>query len=234
MKKNIILFLSIILLFITISMNQNEHRPFKINTFPEFFEKVHIGMKIEEVSKIFNYKFNILKDKTYFNPYPKLDIYYTSNFYFLEYNKQELDFGTLIYKDIIFQIGISKTQLLKKNNTIIFVKTTIDDYYNIKNEFLSNKEYIVIQEGKKEMQNDFDTKSITLYNCFLMKKNDDKVILIGFEEKIYNEKNEDYLSENSLQIFQYPYSIYLIELNKGSKEDEYKELEQFVNSYLNK
>lgn len=121
--------------------------------------------EIDEVLKIFNYKFDIVLERKYLSPYPKLDIYTNNNFYhFLEYNNQKYGFIIKIYKNILFEIGISELQLINKNNEIIEYKTTIDDYYNIKNEFLSNKEYIVIKEAKKEMKNNFGKKSITLLN----------------------------------------------------------------------
>ena len=64
-----------------------------------------------------------------------------------------------------------------------------------------------------------------------MKKNDDKITVIAFQEETFNENLSDYLSEYTIQVFQMPYSIYLVYKNK-EQEKRYEVLEQFVNSYL--
>ncbi|HNV43957.1 MAG TPA: hypothetical protein PKH20_04335, partial [Exilispira sp.] len=75
------------------------------------------------------------------------------------------------------------------------------------------------------------TKSLIAYISYFMKKNDDKITMIIFQEETFNENLSDYLSEYTIQVFQFPYSIYLVYKNK-EQEKRYEVLEQFVNSYL--
>ena len=236
MRKNskffIILILLILATTILFAQEEEEIPPFKINSFPEFFEKVHIGMKDEEILKIFNYSFELVLLSKYVSRFPNLPIYRNSfDSDSIKYKDQRYSKGLQFYKNILLEIGIVKYHQVDKNNKIIGEKTTIEDYYNIQNEFKQNKEYIIVSDEIEKPKISGTTKSLITYISDFMKKNYDKITMIIFQEETFNENLSDYLSHNVIQIFQMPYSIYLVYKNKEI-EKRYEVLEQFVNSYL--
>jgi len=236
MRKNskflIILILLILATTILFAQEEEEIPPFKINSFPEFFEKVHIGMKDEEILKIFNYSFELVLLNKYASQFPNLPIYRNSfDSDSIKYKDQRYSKGLQFYKNILLEIGIVKYHQVDKNNKIIGEKTTIEDYCNIQNEFKQNKEYIIVSDEIEKPKISGTTKSLIAYISYFMKKNDDKITVIAFQEETFNENLSDYLSEYTIQVFQMPYSIYLVYKNK-EQEKRYEVLEQFVNSYL--
>ncbi|MBP8991993.1 MAG: hypothetical protein KBG82_08460 [Spirochaetes bacterium] len=189
-------------------------------------------MKDEEILKIFNYSFELVLLSKYVSEFPNLPIYCNGfDTDSIKYKDQRYSIGLEFYKDILFQIGISKSHDIDKDNKIIGEKTTIEDYYNIQNEFKQNKEYIIVSDEIEKPKISGTTKSLIRHVSYLMKKNDDKIIMISFQEETFNENLSDYLSHNVIQVFQMPYSIYLVYKNK-EQEKIYEVLEQFVNSYL--
>ncbi len=236
MRKNskffIILILLILATTILFAQEEEEIPPFKINSFPEFFEKVHIGMKDEEILKIFNYSFELVLLNKYASQFPNLPIYRNSfDSDSIKYKDQRYSKGLQFYKNILFEIGIVKSHEIDKDNKIIGEKTTIEDYYNIQNEFKQNKNYFFVSDEIQKAKDIGTIKSLVNYITYFMKKIDDKLIMISFQEKTFNENLSDYLSKYTIQVFQMPYSIYLVYKNKEI-EKRYEVLEQFVNSYL--
>ncbi len=233
-KRKFLINLILLILATTILFAQEEEKikPIEVDSFPEFFEKVHIGMKDEEILKIFNYSFKIVLMYKNISEFPNYQIYEDNNIFdSIEYKKIKFGIGFLFYKNILFQIGMAKYHKVDKNNNIIGEKTTIEDYYNIINEFKQNKEYIIVSDEIQEYKNIGASKSIINYVTYLMKNNDDKIIMISFQEEIFIENLSKYLSIYTIQIFQIPYPLYLANKDKD-QEKKYKALDQFVSSYL--
>jgi len=234
MKNKIIAFF-ILIIFATIaifgSQDEEETKPLEVNSFVEFFNKVHIGMREEEILKVFNYNFKIIIADSSSTLYPNIDIFRNDFWINLNYRGKNYILNFIFYKQILIDIGIDKVQQVTKKNIIKGEKTDINDYYEIKKDLEISKIYIKLDENNQKYNKEIKSKSLEVFECYYMKLKDDKVIIINYSEEIFNNKLSDYLSENKIRIRQIPYLVYLAYKNR-EPEKRYEALEQFVNTYL--
>ena len=228
-EKIIISILFIMIFVVSLYGEGNWLKRLEIKSFPEFFEKVHIGMKSEDVIKALDGRFKLIPPDSKIIGYKDLNLFWNDNFVYILYNKIEYSTSFLFYKDILFQINSFKDLSIYKDKTE-GEKTEYSDYENIINDFKNDSKYIYLLEEKfKPIDQSGYRSSVTVNMCHF--KIDDKVITIKFVEEIYNDNIKNLQKYYMLSIFQFPFIIYE-DIKNSESDKKYEVLEQFVNSYL--
>jgi len=228
-EKIIISILFIMIFVVSLYGKGNWLKPLEIDSFPEFFEKVHIGMKSEDVIKALDGRFKLIPADSEAIGYKDLNLFWNDDFVDILYNKIKYSTSFLFYKDILFQIRSFKDLSIYKDKTR-GEKTEYSDYENIINDFKNDSKYIYLLEEKfKPIDQSGYRSSVTVNMCHF--KIDDKVITIKFVEEIYNDNIKNLQKYYMLSIFQFPFIIYE-DIKNSESDKKYEVLEQFVNSYL--
>ena len=166
-EKIIISILFIMIFVVSLYGKGNWLKPLEIDSFPEFFEKVHIGMKDEEILKIFNYSFELVLLNKYASQFPNLPIYRNSfDSDSIKYKDQRYSKGLQFYKNILLEIGIVKYHQVDKNNKIISAvhsgwrgtkhKITSKAISILQNQYGSNPNDILVYISPCAGENDYE------------------------------------------------------------------------------
>ena len=233
-KKIIIIFILLIFSSIGIfgSQKEEEIKPIEVKSFTEFFDKFHIGMRAEEVLKLYDNKIKLkLGDENKKSSDLKgLEIYENVPFEnLIKYRNKKYDLYFLVYKGIIFKISIHSFYL-EYPDDYLGELISFEDYESIKKDFDSNKKYEKIFDNINTPENlSINLKSVKQNISGYKYK--EYITSISFYEKIYNEKYSYLLRDLDIQISQLPYELY-INTTKNQLNKNKKALEQFVNTYL--
>jgi len=233
-KKIIIIFILLIFSSIGIfgSQEEEEIKPIEVKSFTEFFDKFHIGMRADEVLKLFDnkLKLKLVDTKEDFSGLEGLEIYEIIPFEkLISYKGKKYDLYFLIYKHIIFTIRFHSFSL-EYPDDFIGELISFEDYESIKKDFDSNKKYEKIFDNINTPENlSINLKSVKQNISGYKYK--EYITSISFYEKIYNEKYSYLLRDLDIQISQLPYELY-INTTKNQLNKNKKALEQFVNTYL--
>ena len=143
-KRKFLINLILLILATTILFAQEEKiKPIEVKSFTEFFDKFHIGMRAEEVLKLFDnkLKLKLVDTKEDFSGLEGLEIYEIIPFEkLISYKGKKYDLYFLIYKHIIFTIRFHSFSL-EYPDDFIGELISFEDYESIKKDFDSNKKY---------------------------------------------------------------------------------------------
>ena len=233
-KKIIIIFILLIFSSIGIfgSQEEEEIKPIEVKSFTEFFDKFHIGMRAEEVLKLYDNKIKLkLGDENKKSSDLKgLEIYENVPFdNLIKYRNKKYDLYFLVYKGIIFQISIYSFYH-EYPEDYLGELISFEDYESIKKDFDSNKKYEKIIDEIKTPENEGVNLKSAKQNISIFKYKE-YAIGISFYEEIFNEKYSSLLKGLKIEVSQIPYTLY-INTTKNQSNKIKKALEQFVNTYL--